>query len=235
MKVYIGTHKAREWPLTLSIGEELSDGRHGDITMFEEELNPMADIKARYEFRVWAETLGDLRNQLQRLSAPGHTEASKETYLISTATDRCNTKIRGGLVDIKILVATHRGLEHWKPVLKAGFPLESSVIAAHIFPSLELAVPRLSKVRYLMDEFLDQVVHTQPRIAIVPVSKTRLQFTLNGCQAEFASVTINDVARETVAVESPAPDAVLQMIRQLEIDGAPNTSYVRQIKQLLRM
>ena len=193
----------------------------------------MADITPRYEFRVWAETLGDLRTHLQRLAAPGPTETSTETYLISVATDRCNAKIRGSLVDIKILIATDRGLEQWKPVLKAGFPLESSVIATQIFPGLELEAPRLFKVRYRMDEFLDQVIRAQPRIAIVPVSKTRLQFTLNACQAEFTSATINDVAQETVAVESANPDAVLQLIRQLKIDGAANTSYIRQIKQLI--
>jgi exopolyphosphatase/guanosine-5'-triphosphate,3'-diphosphate pyrophosphatase len=193
----------------------------------------MADITARYEFRVWAENLGGLRDQFQRLAAPGHTEASKETYLISAASDRCNAKIRDGMMDIKILIDTDRGLEQWKPVLKADFPLESSIIAAQIFPSLELETPRLCRAQYLVDEFLDQVVCTQPRIAIVPVAKTRLQFSLNTCQAEWTSVTISDVTRETVALESENPDAVLQLIRQLKIDGATNTSYVRQIKQLL--
>ena len=61
-----------------------------------------------------------------------------------------------------------------------------------------------------------------------------MRFTLKACLAEFSSVTINDVTRETVAVESDDPEAVLQLIRELKIDGATNTSYIREIKQLLR-
>jgi hypothetical protein len=36
-----------------------------------------------------------------------------------------------------------------------------------------------------------------------------------------------------MAVESDDPDAVLQLIRQLGIGDMANTSYIRQIKQLL--
>ena len=67
----------------------------------------------------------------------------------------------------------------------------------------------------------------------MPVSKTRLQFALDGCQAEFASTIINNLARDTVAVESADPDAVLELIRRLGIEGSPNTSYINQIKQIL--
>jgi hypothetical protein len=197
------------------------------------EPNPMVDIKPRYEFRIWAESLADLRDKLQQLAAPARTEASKETYLISAATDRCNAKIRNGLMDIKILIGTDRGLEHWKPVLKAGFPLERSVIDGQILPSLQLRAPYLSRVRYAIDEFLDEVIRRRPEIAIVAVSKTRLEFALDACLAEFASTIINNLARETVAVESADPHTVLEFIRRLGIDGMPNTSYIRQIKKIL--
>ena len=199
------------------------------------ESNPMMDIKPRYEFRIWAENLADLRDKLQQLAAPTRTQESKETYLISAATDGCNAKLRNDLMDIKILVGSERGLEQWKPVLKAGFPLERSVIEAQVFPSVELKAPSLSRMRYAMDEFLDEVIRTQPEITVVPVSKTRLQFSLDGCQTEFASTTIKNLARDTVAVESADADAVLEIIHRLGIEGAPNTSYINQVKQILRM
>jgi exopolyphosphatase/guanosine-5'-triphosphate,3'-diphosphate pyrophosphatase len=197
------------------------------------ESTPMTDTTPRYEFRIWAENLADLRNKLQQFAAPARTEASKETYLISSATDGCNAKIRNDLMDIKLLINTERGLEQWKPVLKAGFPLERSVIEAQVFPCLELKAPHLSEPRYPIDEFFDKVLRAQREIAIVAVSKTRLKFALDACQAEFASTTINDLARDTVAVESAHPDAVLEYIRRLGIHGMPNTSYIREIKQIL--
>lgn len=193
----------------------------------------MGGIAARYEFRIWAKTLEAPRTLLQRLATPSNIPTSKETYLISSTTDRCNTKIRNALLDIKVLIAEDRGLERWQAALKMGFPFESSVITTQIFPRLELEAPPLSEQQYYMDQFLDEIAVARPDIAIVPVSKVRHQFTLGACQAEFSSVTINDAAFETVAVESLNPDAALTLIRQLGIDRAANTSYVRQIKQLL--
>ncbi len=104
------------------------------------------EIKPRYEFRVWADTLASVHERLGRMAQP-KTAESEETYLISKASDKCNAKIRAALMDIKVLVAEDRGLEQWKPILKAGFPLQSSVIATQIFPSLELPAARLAEIR----------------------------------------------------------------------------------------
>jgi exopolyphosphatase / guanosine-5'-triphosphate,3'-diphosphate pyrophosphatase len=192
---------------------------------------PMAKIKPRYEFRVWAENLSPLREKLEGLAQPRET-VSKETYLISAMTDRCNAKIRSGLMDVKILIHEDRGLEQWSPILKAGFPLDRSVIAGKVFPSLEVPTPRLLKSEYAMEEFLHQVIPSDRRIAVVDVSKTRYQFAIGVCQAEFASTTVNQVPRETVAIESTDADAVLQLIQDLGITE-PNTSYIREIKRVL--
>src|SRR5271166_3025868 len=69
----------------------------------------MSEIKPRYEFRIWAETLTPIRERLERLASPKET-VSQETYLVSATTDKCNAKIRADLMDIKVLVAEDRGL-----------------------------------------------------------------------------------------------------------------------------
>jgi exopolyphosphatase/guanosine-5'-triphosphate,3'-diphosphate pyrophosphatase len=191
----------------------------------------MAEIKPRYEFRIWEETLATVREKLGRLAQPKET-VSQETYLVSSLTDKCNAKIRAGLMDIKILVAEERGLEQWKPILKADFPLASSVIAAQVFPSLEIPPTALAETAYTLDEFLDNVVQAEPRITVVGVCKTRYQFKIGSCSAEYAQTTLNGVPRDTVAVESIDPDAVLQLVGQLGINRA-NTNYVREIKRVL--
>jgi exopolyphosphatase / guanosine-5'-triphosphate,3'-diphosphate pyrophosphatase len=189
------------------------------------------EIKPRYEFRVWAETLSSALEMLGRL-AESKTAESEETYLISKATDKCNAKIRAALMDIKVLVAEDRGLEQWKPILKTGFPVDSAVITTHIFPSLELPAPVLSKAAYELDEFLEQVARPAEGLAIVDVRKTRYQFRIGSCSAEYSQITMNGVPRDTVAVESIDPDAVLQLVRELGITQA-NTSYIREIKRVL--
>jgi exopolyphosphatase/guanosine-5'-triphosphate,3'-diphosphate pyrophosphatase len=194
----------------------------------------MAEIKPRYEFRTWAETLVPLRKRLECLAQPRET-VSQEIYLVSARTDRCNAKIRSDLMDIKILIAEDRGLEQWKPVLKAGFPLDRSVIADQVFPNLDLRPPVLSEIEYALEKFLREVIAPEPRITIVNVSKTRHQFNLETCQAEFASVTFNHLERDTVAVESADPDAALQLIWDLGIAGEANTSYIRELKSVLNL
>ena len=191
----------------------------------------MVEIRPRYEFRIWGESLAATRKTLERLAPPTRT-TSHETYLISEMTDKCNTKIRGGLMDIKILVEESCGLEQWKPILKAPFPLERSVIATQVFPNLGLSPPTLERSAYTLSEFLEDVVRAEPRITIVDVSKTRCQFNIGACAAEYAQVTFNGLPRETVAMESVDPEAVLRLVRQLNIRGA-NTSYVREIKRVL--
>ena len=190
----------------------------------------MTEIKPRYEFRVWGETLAPLRVGLERLSPLRRTE-SRETYLVSKVTDGCNAKIRAELMDVKVLVAQSRRLEQWKPILKTGFPLESSVVSEIVLSSLKVAPARVTKSAYQLDEFLDLMAHTDG-LVLAAISKTRYQCSVGKCAAEYAQITINDIPRETVAVESTDPDAVLQLVRKLGMT-AENTSYVREIKQVI--
>ena len=191
----------------------------------------MEEIKPRYEFRVWADTLASLHEELGRL-AESKVAESTETYLISKATDKCNAKIRAALMDIKVLVEENRGLEQWKPILKHGFPLETAVIAAQVFPSLGLPPPALPKPAYELDEFLDAMARTDARIAVVGVIKKRYRFNIGVCAAEYAQTLLNNVPRDTVAIESVDSDAVLRLVARLGISD-PNTSYIREIKHVL--
>jgi exopolyphosphatase/guanosine-5'-triphosphate,3'-diphosphate pyrophosphatase len=136
-------------------------------------------------------------------------------------------------MDIKVLTHTDRGLEQWEPVLKAGFPLEAAIITSQIFMRLELEAPSLSRAQYSIEEFLGEVIGSQAAIVVVEVSKTRIQFSLDACRAEFASVVINDSALETLAIEALDPEAVLKQSRALGLDPNSNTSYVRAIKQVI--
>ena len=191
----------------------------------------MPEIKPRYEFRIWAESLAPLRAKLEALGDAREAK-SAETYLISKVTERCNAKIRAELMDIKVLVSEYRGLEQWKPILKAGFPISQLDIASQVFPSLQVMAPTLVKSAYSYDEFLNSLVRTEPKIAVVEVTKTRYQFTIGACAAEYSQITINSTPRDTVAVESTDPDAVLELVTKLGINE-PNVSYIREIRRVI--
>jgi len=190
------------------------------------------EIKPRYEFRVWDDALTRVREKLEHFAQSKKTE-SEETYLVSSVTEKCNAKIRAALMDIKVLVDVERELEQWRPIMKAEFPLPGSIISEQVFPSLKVPSPQLDKRSYSLDEFLS-LMSNQPEIAVVRVHKIRYQFKVGNCAAEYAQVTLNDVPRDTVAVESVDADAVLQLVEDLGIIGA-NTSYIREMKRILRL
>ena len=191
----------------------------------------MAEIKPRYEFRIWSESLTPLQKKLEAMAQAKETK-SQETYLVSAVTEKCNAKIRAELMDIKLLIAEDRGLEQWKPLMKSGFPLSSAAIGEQVFPSLAVPAPKLAKSEYSMDEFFSEVVASEPKIAVVDVTKTRYQFNIGVCATEYSNITINKTPRDTVAVESTDPDAVLELVKKLGINE-PNVSYIREIKRIL--
>ena len=85
----------------------------------------MAPIVPRWEWRTFGESFGDADRRFSSL-APHDVEESDEVYLPSPIVDE-NVKIRSQLMDIKALQQVNTdGLEQWKPVMKAGFPLSAA-------------------------------------------------------------------------------------------------------------
>ena len=187
----------------------------------------------RYEFRVWAASLVEVRRRLEKLSGPQPAEPSRETYIVSYATDDTNTKIRAGVIDIKVLLGTDLNLEQWSPYLKAAFPIDTALIAEKIFPALRVDPPPLRQRVFTAEVFVDTVVKPHPRLAAVELGKARRRYVLGGCAVEFVEVEIDGSMLLSVAVESTSSRAVLDVVGELAIGGYPNISYVRQIKSIL--
>jgi hypothetical protein len=188
---------------------------------------------SRYEFRVWAASLAEVRKRLEKLSRPQPAEQSRETYVVSDATDDTNAKIRAGTMDIKILLRTDRNLEQWNPYLKADFPINAALIAERIFPALHVDPPELRQQLFTAEGFVETVVKPHTRLVAVDLQKVRRRYLLDVCAAERAEVEIDGSVVQSVGVESSSPRAVLDAIGELAIGGCPNVSYVRQIKSML--
>jgi|SRR5689334_6079170 hypothetical protein len=191
----------------------------------------------RYEFRVWAESLKEVRERLEGFSESQPAEQSRETYIVSEATNDTNTKIRAGAIEVKVLLHTDRRLEQWDPLLKADFPIDPTLVAESIFPALHVAPPSdLSKSRrhfLLPESFIETVVKPHPRLAAVELGKVRHRYRLGDCAAEFDEVEIGGRTVQSVAVESADPQAVLDLAGELGIGGYSNVSYIRQIKSMI--
>jgi exopolyphosphatase/guanosine-5'-triphosphate,3'-diphosphate pyrophosphatase len=189
----------------------------------------MAVIIPRWEWRTFGSRFGTAEATVAALVA-GDAAVSDELYLLSGAGD--NVKIRDDLMDIKILQETNAdGLEQWKPVMKAGFPLAAADVGA-VFSALRLPVPSLARDRYTLDEFVDELARPAG-VRPVRVHKRRARFSIGGCVGELSEVVADGRPTKTIAIEATDPAAVIAAVREVGLGDYRNTSYPRALAALL--
>ena len=106
----------------------------------------------RWEWR----TFGDSDDPFSALE-PEKVEESDEIYLLSTASD-ASVKIRDSKLDVKLLQSVDDdGLEQWKPVLKAAFPLGRDDVAA-LLEALGIDGPPVSRSEYTLEQLIEELV-----------------------------------------------------------------------------
>jgi exopolyphosphatase/guanosine-5'-triphosphate,3'-diphosphate pyrophosphatase len=180
----------------------------------------------RWEFRVFGHHFGPAEAPLAALVAE-KVQESDEHYLLSPTTD-ANLKVRDDLVDLKAFVTSDAaGLEQWRPVMKAAFPLGPA--------DLRTACDALGVPAPADAISLDALrAALAPRgIRTVAVHKRRVRHTIGGCMAEVTEVIADGHPVRTVAIESEDPAAVVAAVRSMHLDALPNTSYPRGLKSLL--
>jgi exopolyphosphatase/guanosine-5'-triphosphate,3'-diphosphate pyrophosphatase len=189
----------------------------------------MAVIIPRWEWRTFGHAFGGAEATVADLVA-GDAAESDELYLLSGAGD--NVKVRDDLMDIKILQETNEdGLEQWKPVMKAGFPLPAADVR-RVFEALRLPGPTLQRSDYTLDQFVDELARPAG-VRPVHVHKKRARFSTGGCIGELSEVVADGRPTTTIAVEATDPAAVIGVVRELGLGDYLNTSYPKALTALL--
>ena len=119
------------------------------------------------------------------------------------------------------------GLEQWKPVLKAAFPIAAaevqSVLAA-------LAVEHApERAEYTLEQLLGEL----PETRAVEVHKRRRHVTVGGARAELSELSTDRGVLRTIAVESEDPALVTAAVRELGLDLRRNVCVPRGLKELV--
>jgi exopolyphosphatase/guanosine-5'-triphosphate,3'-diphosphate pyrophosphatase len=136
-------------------------------------------------------------------------------------------------MDIKVLVEVNAdGLEQWRPVMKAGFPLAADDVAK-VFEALRLEPPPLERDSYTLDEFVAELAEPSGRMRAVNVHKRRVRYVVGGCTAEVSDVIADGRPTRTVAIESEDAAAVIAAVRSVGLGGFVNTSYPRGLASLV--
>lgn len=186
-------------------------------------------IIPRWEWRTFArqiETRIDLAAQPKTRHA-----VSSEIYLVCETSDD-NPKIRDDKMDIKQLQRVDAdGLEQWKPVMKADFPLSAEQLRA-VYRTLDLGAPRHEGGPVGMQAFL-ALIGDDRRVRAVRVDKVRDLFDVGGCIVEAADVSFDGDAYRTLAAEDPDPKKVIDTIGALGLSGRDNLNYVKAIRTLV--
>jgi exopolyphosphatase/guanosine-5'-triphosphate,3'-diphosphate pyrophosphatase len=133
-------------------------------------------------------------------------------------------KIRAGPLDIKEFVAHDAaGLEQWRPVMKAEFPLGVDEVRS-VFAAFGLDAPVLARDAYTLEELRDEL-SGPGGLRLVAVHKRRVRYVINGCTSEVTDVTADGIPSRTIAIESPDGAAVAEAVRSVGLAGYVNTSY----------
>lgn len=181
----------------------------------------MAEIIPRWEWRTFGQSFGVAEERFAAMEPTGVQE-SDELYLVSD-TD-ANVKVRFDLMDVKVLVETDQdGLEQWRPIMKAQFPVAQSEIG-RIFEALGQTAPALTRDSYTLDDFNAELA---PAAGLRPVQvhKRRVRYKVGGCTSEVTDVVADGVPIRTIAIESEDAAAVVAAVKSVGLWGYVNTSY----------
>jgi exopolyphosphatase/guanosine-5'-triphosphate,3'-diphosphate pyrophosphatase len=191
----------------------------------------LTDIIPRWEWRTFGDRFGAADERFAELVAE-RVQESDETYLLSPAND-ANVKIRDALMDIKALVEVGTdGLEQWRPVMKATFPLTRDV-ARDVCAALGVALPASLGDAVTLEQLGAGLA--EQGVRAVAVHKRRARYTIDGCTSELTDVVADKRRMRTVAIESEDAGRVLEAVSSMGLSAHENVSYPRGLKALLGM
>jgi exopolyphosphatase/guanosine-5'-triphosphate,3'-diphosphate pyrophosphatase len=184
----------------------------------------MAEIKPRWEWR----TFGTRFARAEAVFAGMETKGVQETDEVYLLTEKgSNVKIRGGLLDIKVLQKVNdAGLEQWMPVMKEGFPASAATLR-EVFTAMQVTPPDLKRDDYTFDQFLAELIEPTKAVRAAKVHKRRVRCVLGGCTSELSDVTVDGIKTRTIAVETEDAAAVVAAVESLGLSGYVNTNYSR--------
>jgi hypothetical protein len=195
-------------------------GSHGGRVMATATPNV---IVPRWEWRTFAASLKSADDKTGTLARVAPRESS-EIYFINLSGSQ-NAKIRDDTFDVKCLQKVDAdGLELWRPVFKAKFPLSRADVTA-AFAHWSLAAPQLEREGYAVDQFIDELIASQPTLRIARVTKSRRGFNYQGCIAELVKLTVESLSLESFSLEHEEPSRIVNALGSLGLDSRTNTNY----------
>lgn len=189
--------------------------------------------EARFEFRIFGHGFGREIDEIRRRSVCNAIEEVQDIYLVTTATDSNNVKIRGQSLSVKKLISVEQELEQWRPSLKLDFPIAASAVKKKIFKALAVPVPSLDEEEFNTQTFILNIVRPHPEVRVAEVFKRRFLFQVEKCKVEIDELLINGAAIQSLAIESEEADEVVRVRQLLDMQSYENVSYPVVLKRIM--
>ena len=187
------------------------------------------EVVPRWEWRTFGGDLGDAERWFEAHQSE-RAQESDETYLLSSQSD-ASVKVRGGQLDVKRRERVDDdGLEQWRPVLKASFPLSAAEVGTAL-QALGVDAP-LPEGEYPRERLVEEVVARSTHLLALDVHKRRKHYTVSGAMAELSEVRTEHGSRRTIAVESEEPTKVVAALNELGLGSRRNVNMARGLKAL---
>ena len=194
--------------------------------------------KPRFEFRTFGQDFSESSRLMADLSIIVPKEVrhrkSHDIYIVSHNNNINNIKIRDGKIDIKNYIQTIQGLEQWNSLMKAEFPISSSILKNEVFPAFQTEMPKLAKDKYSMSEFLT-MIEENPDLQTVQVPKERFGYMVNETICEVANVQIDGMKIISINSESTIVENVLKVLDDVKLSNYENINYLQGIKRIIGM
>lgn len=178
----------------------------------------------RFEFRAFASDLAEPARRLARLSGDLLETHSEDTYILSRLTLDAGVKVRDGEIDVKVLAERRGLLELWTPSYRRALPITGRDLVSEVMAQLGVDLDVPDQTAVTLGTILD-VCEAKHALAAFSVTKHRIRHVLPTALAEIAHVGIGSRVVQTIAVESPLPQAVEQLMDELRIADRINESY----------
>jgi exopolyphosphatase/guanosine-5'-triphosphate,3'-diphosphate pyrophosphatase len=187
-------------------------------------------IVPRWEWRVFGSGFGPAEAVFSSMT-PERVEDSEEVYLLSRASD-ASVKVRDARMDVKHLEAVDDdGLERWRPVMKASFPVPTAAVRS-VLATLGVSAPAPERGPHTLDQLVG-LLAASPDLLAVAVHKRREHHTIGGCLAERTELRTDMGATWTIAVESEDAARVTAAVRALRLGDRRVVCMARGLKALV--
>jgi hypothetical protein len=188
--------------------------------------------EARYEFRVFGEDLAAARAALAGLGEMIDTEEREDVYILAPARPDASLKLRGGRLELKLMVDRDGPFERWRPDARVQLPSDGRTLADRFLDpyGLRLDVPAAAP---LDAEALLGLAARCRAVATVAVRKRRTRHAIEGGMGEWTALGIAGAPPlQSVAAESPDPSCLRAFVAALGLDATANISYPRKLMQV---